>query len=555
MGSVTVENLSASHHLSSYNNRRHEREEENHFPGQGSQEGESVKIAQSENLNNSHPFDGDSANDLALGDFGGFGGGGDLLTTAAPFPDNNPSPLHPPFGREALNQEPNQSFGKGSSYHPINANSSVQNLQTDRWVGQNLNMDLEEASRFVERPLEPPQGKVDQLVGPSGNSSAIKGPSVNPSGDFAPRGPGKTFGGARGAPPNNVPGPSPFPPPPAPPAVIPVGPVPHPVNPDPPSSDGDGPPLEETPTLSVLYGKVFHYGGTAFKAHFGCAFDYDSSSGRKVNIKGLFNIGTDIGKSPHEPNLLQGHGPFGNVKAKFGDKVLDYEIGKISGIKYNKVSCGVPLNKLFPFLPGKVRLHAVYYTENRWFPVPTKIKTNFFCGLFSDRKKEKQLPGGFLCLSINGTGGIIAVPFTRSANNFSQKRGPTSPTSHLTLQKQLENIRREQQAAQKLIPNKMDKLVLEGKAEARRIAYENLAHQKEVMDSQQGIHNGVQEVFEEQQGSNKLILEKVERLAAIKRPLVRKLKKYLKSRKEQICTFWIKLNNLGRKQNQGLSFL
>lgn len=67
----------------------------------------------------------------------------------------------------------------------------------------------------------------------------------------------------------------------------------------------------------------------------------------------IFNIGTDVGKSSHEPKLLQGHDPFGNVKVEFENYYVEYEIGRIApfsksglpGVKYNKLSYNVPLKK------------------------------------------------------------------------------------------------------------------------------------------------------------------------------------------------------------------
>lgn len=103
----------------------------------------------------------------------------------------------------------------------------------------------------------------------------------------------------------------------------------------------------------------------------------------------MWNIGTDLGKSPHEPTLLQGHRPFGNVNLKLKNQNVDYGIGRIapfskygssgisSGIKYNKLSYGVPLKKVAGWLTEGIRLHAGYYTQKSWVPLPFKIKKTF----------------------------------------------------------------------------------------------------------------------------------------------------------------------------------
>ena len=377
-GSKTTVDYSAAQqqHLPVYS---HEREEQNRLAGKVSQEGKSTHFDQSVPLTNSNPLEVDPANDLESGGFGGSGGGSGNLTGGVSFLDDNPSQILPHFGREAPVQEPNHYFGEGSSSQPINDNISVQNPQADRSVGHNLDVDQEEASQLLDRHLliEPAQG--------GGQVAQPLGPNVTPSGDPSlaswsippnPRRDGV-------APPGNgnASGPS-FPARPGGPVHHTLLPVPEPVNLDPSLADGDGPPLEEKPSLSLLFGKVLKYGGTAFKANFGYCLECDLWSSRKFKIKALFNIGTDIGASPHEPNLLQGHGSFNNVKLKIDKHHVDYEIGRIAGIKYNKLSYGLPLKKVSSLLPEDTRLHAGYYTENSWFPLPLKIKTNFYLGFF-----------------------------------------------------------------------------------------------------------------------------------------------------------------------------
>lgn len=92
-----------------------------------------------------------------------------------------------------------------------------------------------------------------------------------------------------------------------------------------------------------------------------------------------------------------------------------------------------------------MRLHAGYYTKKSWVPLPLKIKTNFYLSFFSNVKKDWMLPGGFLGLDVNGTGGIIVVPFNKSANQFQKVfASPNYPTSNFTFRKQLEALRAEQ---------------------------------------------------------------------------------------------------------------
>lgn len=84
-----------------------------------------------------------------------------------------------------------------------------------------------------------------------------------------------------------------------------------------------------------------------------------------------FNIGTDMVISPHELNLLQGQRTFGIVNLQLKNYKVDYELGKIapffkptsSGVRYNKISYDLPLQKVFSWLPESMKLHAEYYTE------------------------------------------------------------------------------------------------------------------------------------------------------------------------------------------------
>lgn len=63
-----------------------------------------------------------------------------------------------------------------------------------------------------------------------------------------------------------------------------------------------------------------------------------------------------------------------------------------------------------------------------------------------------MLPGNFLAFALNGKGGILLVPFSRSANQFQKVFAPPySPTGSLKINKQLESLRREQQATQRVI--------------------------------------------------------------------------------------------------------
>lgn len=117
-----------------------------------------------------------------------------------------------------------------------------------------------------------------------------------------------------------------------PPIIHPVGPVAHPIDVESSniSEENGVPDFEDKPSLGFNFGKILNYGYSALKASFGYSVRYDPSSRHKLNVIAPFNIGTDIGKSPHEPNLLQGHGPFPNVNLKLGTHYAYYEIGRIA---------------------------------------------------------------------------------------------------------------------------------------------------------------------------------------------------------------------------------
>lgn len=58
----------------------------------------------------------------------------------------------------------------------------------------------------------------------------------------------------------------------------------------------------------------------------------------------------------------------------------------------------------------------------------------------------------FLGFALNDKGGILIVPFSRSTNQFQKVfASPTLPTNSLNINKQLESMRREQQATQRVI--------------------------------------------------------------------------------------------------------
>lgn len=73
-----------------------------------------------------------------------------------------------------------------------------------------------------------------------------------------------------------------------------------------------------------------------------------------------------------------------------------------------------------------------------------------------------MLPGGFVGLAINRTGGIIVVPFSKSTNQFQKVFGsPTFTTNNVTLQKQLEALGAEQQATRRVLLDKVEQVDLE----------------------------------------------------------------------------------------------
>jgi hypothetical protein len=62
------------------------------------------------------------------------------------------------------------------------------------------------------------------------------------------------------------------------------------------------------------------------------------------------------------------------------------------------------------------------------------------------------LPGNFLGFAVNGNGGVIVPPFSKSANQFQKVFAPqSSPTDSLNIRKQLESLRSEQQATQRVL--------------------------------------------------------------------------------------------------------
>lgn len=141
------------------------------------------------------------------------------------------------------------------------------------------------------------------------------------------------------------------------------------------------------------------------------------------------------------------------------------------------------------WLPEDIQLHAGYYTEKNWIPLPFKIRKNFYLGIFSDVKKERMLPGNFLGFALNGKGGILLVPFSRSANQFQKVFAPPySPTGSLNINKQLESLRREQQATQGVI----------------------LKEFKQVGVAQQDVSQKLEDSLKDLQRNNDYLIEKVD---------------------------------------------
>lgn len=97
---------------------------------------------------------------------------------------------------------------------------------------------------------------------------------------------------------------------------------------------------------------------------FGCSLRWDSVSNKKMSITGTFNVGSDLGVSPHQPDLAQGHGIFGEVDLKFNNQKVFYEIGhlvpfsSLAGVKYNKLGFGFSLKNLLV-----VRQKSYIFTE------------------------------------------------------------------------------------------------------------------------------------------------------------------------------------------------
>lgn len=108
--------------------------------------------------------------------------------------------------------------------------------------------------------------------------------------------------------------------------------------------------------------------------------------------------------------------------------------------------------KVVTYLYEDIRLHVGYYAEKIWVSLPFKIRKNFYLGFFSDVRKERVLPGNFLGFAVNGNGGIIVPPFSKLANQFQKVFAPqSSPTGSLNIRKQLESLRSEQQATQRVL--------------------------------------------------------------------------------------------------------
>ena len=99
-------------------------------------------------------------------------------------------------------------------------------------------------------------------------------------------------------------------------------------------------------TKSINLGRIITYGGSALKVNVGSCFRVNSLFGPRIQMLVTFNVGTDLGVSPHEPNLLQGYGIFGSVDLQIQNHEVGYELGKIVpfskpaslGVRYNKLS-------------------------------------------------------------------------------------------------------------------------------------------------------------------------------------------------------------------------